>query len=101
MSQKSGLFFHGSGRQSAPFNAGWLCSTLPLRRTPPHSSGRSASGTDCSGSFAFDLNAWIQAGADPALQPGVALFGQYWSRDPAAANTNVNLPNAVALAVCP
>lgn len=101
VSQKSGLFFYGGGRQATPFNGGWMCAALPLRRTPVLSSGGSASGTDCTGSFAFDLNAWIQSGADAALQPGVALYGQFWSRDPAAAATNVNLSNAVALRVCP
>jgi len=101
LNQKSGLFFYGPGRQATPFSGGWLCATLPLRRTPVQNSGGSPSGADCSGSFSFDLNAWIRSGADPALQPGVALFGQYWSRDPAAVGTNVNLSGAVALRVCP
>lgn len=100
VNQKAGLFFYGPGRQSTPFGGGLMCATLPLRRTPAQTSGGSVSGTDCSGAFSFDLNAWIQSGADPALQPGVALFGQYWSRDPAAASTNINLSNAVALSVC-
>ncbi len=100
VNQKSGLFFYGAGRQSTPFGGGLMCATLPLRRTPAQFSGGSMSGSNCSGAFSFDLNAWIQAGADPALQAGAALFGQYWSRDPAAASTNINLSNAVALRVC-
>jgi hypothetical protein len=101
VSQKAGLFFYGYDRQSAPFNGGFMCAVLPLRRTPVQNSGGSVSGTDCTGSFAFDLNAWIQAGSDPALQPGAELYGQFWSRDPQSATSNVNLSNAVALRVCP
>jgi hypothetical protein len=101
VSQKAGLFFYGLGRQSPPYGGGWMCATLPLRRTPAQSSGGSPGGADCSGTFAFDLNGWIQSGVDPALQPGAEFFGQYWSRDPLAAGTNFNLSNAVALRVCP
>lgn len=100
VSQKSGLFFYGPGRQAVPYSGGLLCASLPLRRTPVLNSGGSPSGTDCTGVFNFDLNGWIQTGNDPALQPGVELYGQFWSRDPQAANTNVNFSNALALRVC-
>ena len=101
VSQKSGLLFYGLAPQPAPFAAGWLCVAPPLRRTALQFSGGSTSGSDCSGNFSFDLNAWLRSGADPALQPGVALFAQYWSRDPAASSGNVNFSNALALRVCP
>ena len=101
VNQKSGLLFYGLAPQPAPFVAGPLCVAPPLKRTALQFSGGSPSGSDCSGSFAFDLNGWLRAGADPALQPGVALFAQYWSRDPAASSGNVNFSNALALRVCP
>ncbi|MFM7299269.1 MAG: hypothetical protein ACKO4Q_18840, partial [Planctomycetota bacterium] len=71
------------------------------RRTAALTSGSPRLGSDCSGSFVFDLNTWLRSGADPALQSGVALYAQYWSRDPLASVGNVNFSNAVALRVCP
>jgi len=101
VNQKSGLLFYGLAPQPAPFAAGALCVAPPLRRTGLQVSGGSTIGSDCSGSFVFDLNTWLRSGADPALQSGVALYAQYWSRDPLASVGNVNFSNAVALRVCP
>ncbi len=70
----------------------------PTRRTPLQNSGGSTTGTDCSGTFAFDLNSRIQAGSDPALVPGVFVYSQYWSRDPAASFAS-NRSNAIRLAI--
>jgi hypothetical protein len=72
----------------------------PTRRTPLQNSGGSTTGTDCSGNFAFDLNSRIQTGSDPALVPGVFVYAQYWSRDPAA-SFNSNRSNAIRLAITP
>ncbi len=101
VNQKSGLLFYGLAPQAGPFAPGLLCVAPPLRRTALQTSGGSPSGSDCSGTYSFDLNGWLDSGADLALQPGVALFAQYWSRDPAALVGNVNFSNALALRVCP
>lgn len=37
--------------------------------------------SDCSGALAFDFDAWIGGGHDPALAQGVTVHGQYWFRD--------------------
>ena len=49
-----------------------------------HSSGGSASGFDCSGSYATDFNQRIQSGLDPRLVPGTLVCAQVFSRDPLA-----------------
>ena len=64
----------------------------------PSSTAHSAS--TCGGSFAFDFNAYITSGADPALVSGTDVFGQYWSRDPASPS-GTSLSNAIQFTVGP
>jgi hypothetical protein len=103
MNQKLGILLYGrSGRAATPFHGGFLCAAPPRHRTPPVISGGSASGSDCSGSFSFDFNAWIATGADPTLAPGTQVNAQYWSRDPGfAPPNNVSLTDAVEFGICP
>lgn len=83
---KSGLLFYGLAPAALPFQDGTLCVTPPLRRTPiQFSFGTPPPPENCTGTYAFDMNAWIQSGADPLLDAGVDVYGQYWSRDPGAA----------------
>jgi hypothetical protein len=97
---KSGLLFYGYAAQAVPFQGGTLCVLSPIRRTPVQNSSGSASGTDCSGTFAFDFNAHIASGADPLIQNvGQQVRAQYWSRDPADPFTT-SLTNALQFAVC-
>lgn len=42
-----------------------------------------APANDCSGSFAYDMNARIQSGIDSGLVVGASVYCQYWTRDPA------------------
>ncbi len=77
-----------------------MCVRLPLRRTVVLNSGGNPPPNDCSGTFAFDFNAWIQGGFDPLLLPGVLVFAQTWSRDPASASTT-SLTDAVMFAIRP
>ena len=80
---KLGIYMHStSGPLAAPFHGGFLCVNGPLKRHPPIGSG--GSGGSCSGVLSEDLNAYIAAGADPALVAGATLWLQVWSRDPAA-----------------
>ena len=84
INQKNGILFYGtSGEAAFPFQGGTLCIQPKLTRTPPQNSGGNPLPDDCSGTYAFDFNPWIQGGADPGLQAGVGVFAQYWSRDPA------------------
>jgi hypothetical protein len=84
VNQKNGLLFYGYAFQSAPFQGGTLCVAAPTRRTPLQGSGGNLGVADCSGTFAFDFNAWLQAGHDPELFAGSEVFAQYWYRDPQA-----------------
>ncbi len=82
LSQKPGILIWGLGRASTPFQGGTLCLAAPVRRTPVQNSGGSTGPVDCSGSFAFDFNAYVQGGAHSALVPGQRVDCQYWYRDP-------------------
>ncbi len=82
LNQKFGLLFYGSNPSNAAFQGGTLCVTLPITRTHVQTSGGASTGSDCSGSFHFDFNAYTQSGADPSLVAGAKVCCQYWSRDP-------------------
>jgi hypothetical protein len=100
LNQRTGFLFYGLAPRELPYQGGWLCVLSPTRRTPLQNSGGSTTGTDCTGAFAFDLNSRIQTGSDPALVPGVFVYSQYWSRDPAASFAS-NRSNAIRLAITP
>ncbi|MCC7011382.1 MAG: VCBS repeat-containing protein [Planctomycetes bacterium] len=100
LNQRPGLLFYGSVPAALPFGSGWRCVASPLRRTPAQLSGGSASGNDCSGSYAFDWNALVRSGADPALTAGSTHFAQFWSRD-GASSTGFNFTSAVQLVIAP
>jgi hypothetical protein len=88
--QKAGLLLYSlAGPDATPFQGGFLCVGAPRRRTPVGASGGSAGGDDCSGVFAFDLNAFAAGllGGSPApelLVAGTEVHTQHWSRDPGA-----------------
>ncbi len=82
LNQKNGLVFYGYGPDALPFQGGTLCVAPPVTRTSLLSSGGNPPRDDCSGAYAFDFNAWIQAGVDPALVAGAQVHAQYWTRDP-------------------
>jgi hypothetical protein len=78
-----GLLLYGyNGRAEVPFQGGYLCVAPPRRRTPLRMSSVGAPGY-CDGQLLFDVNAWIQSGADPSLaQVGLVVNAQWWYRDP-------------------
>lgn len=84
LNNKFGLFFYSvAGKTALPFQGGWLCAKLPVRRTPVQNSGGSPPPIkDCTGKYSLDFNAWIDGGLDPALIQGTKVWGQYWYRDP-------------------
>lgn len=98
--QRSGQLFYGLGQTGVPFLGGTLCVQPPLVRTPVQGSGGSTLPTeDCSGSFAFDFNAWIQAGGS-VVAAGQRIDAQYWVRDPSAAQ-GASLSNGLDFLVLP
>ena len=100
LNQKSGLFIYSHLPKASPFQGGLLCVGSPSRRTSSTDSGGSASGTDCTGSITFDVNARIQSGLDPTLVVGAEMFCQCWARDPASPS-QTSLSNGVRLVVNP
>ncbi len=85
LNNKNGILFYGtSGPAAIPFQGGLLCAGPPIIRTPVQSSAGNPPPDDCSGSFSFDFNVWVQGGNDPQLGAGSQVNAQYWSRDPAA-----------------
>jgi parallel beta-helix repeat protein len=100
MSNKSGLLFYGkSGPALFPYQGGYFCAKGPFKRTPLQSSGGNPPPEDCSGSFSFDFNAWIQSGKDPFLVPGVTVNAQYWCRMDGQAGS-LGLSDGIQFRIC-
>lgn len=91
------LLYATSGPATLPFHGGVLCVGLPLSRTE---SLNSQGSEPCSGSIAYDFNARIASGIDPALIVGRSVWTQYWSRDPRSPSL-LNLSDAVFFVIDP
>ncbi len=98
INQKFGLLFLGAASLDQPFMGGTLCVQAPHQRTDVQSSGGSAAGTDCTGSFDFHFSHAYMA--TESVAPGTRVHGQYWYRDPAG-SFQVGLTDAVAFDVVP
>lgn len=85
LNNKPGIAIYGQQGGSLPFQGGYLCVLAPFTRKTLANSGGSAVGNDCTGAYALDFKALVQGGSDPSLAPGVTVFLQIWSRDPADA----------------
>ena len=103
LNRKTGILIystHGSATNS--FHGGTLCIQGPLRRTQRQLSGGSLTGSDCTGSYAYEFNALIAVGSDSALIAGQQVWAQYWSRDPGfAPPQNANLTDALTFVIDP
>jgi parallel beta-helix repeat protein len=97
---KLGLYYYGYAASSTPFQGGIKCVSSPVIRSPVQNAGGNATGDDCSGAYAYDMNARIQSGNDPLLLVGVTVFGQFWMRDPQSPSTT-GLSNAIEFRVAP
>lgn len=100
INHRIGLLFYSRMPSAVPFQGGTKCAANPVVRTPTQDSGGSASGTDCSGSYSFDFNAWMALGLDPGLTAGLDIYAQFWSRDPAS-NSTTSLSNALRFVLHP
>lgn len=69
------------GKDRIPFKGGSLCITPPIHRTTPVNTIGVQPGP-CTGALATPFNAYIQSGANPALQAGAQVFVQWFYRDP-------------------
>lgn len=94
-----GLLSYGLGPREVPLFGGTHCIQLPTWRSAIVFSG---GGGPCSGTFAFDLNAWLQAQAHRQFVPGTAVFAQWAFRDPAEPSGHaIGLSNALEFRIAP
>lgn len=96
----AGAFLYSlTGASAAPFAGGTLCIAPPLKRTGGMTSGGTVG---CYGAFAFDFQARIASGIDPALVPGQDVWFQYWYRDSGGPpGQEVGLTAAIHAQICP
>jgi hypothetical protein len=100
INKKPGILIYGAIYDQQPFLGGTLCIGAPIKRTNGQVSGGSSLGKDCTGSFAFDFNDYLDSGDDPALVAGTWVWSQYWFRDPAA-SSGTGLSNALRFQIAP
>jgi hypothetical protein len=101
INNQDGFLFYGFVQGTTPFQNGALCIRDDVTRTAKQSSGGNASGTDCSGTYSFDMGRWIASGHDPRLKAGTTVFAQYWQRDPQSPNFPTGLTNAIRFTIAP
>lgn len=99
LNNKNGVLFYSTvGAQAVTFQGGFLCTSPPNRLTAVQHSGGNPPPSDCSGQYAFDFNAHIASGQDPALVAGGSVWSQYWARDPGDSFTT-SLSDALAFTI--
>lgn len=99
-SHKLGLLFYGTnGATLGVLGHSLVCVRPPTVRTSLHNSGGTPGVDDCSGALAYDFNARIASGVDPALAVGAVVRTQFWLRDWGAASTY--LSEALAFSIEP
>jgi Tol biopolymer transport system component len=81
------LFYSLQGRDQIPFLGGALCTGPLAGRSPGMTSGGNPGISDCSGSFAIDMNGFAAGLLGGTPHAGLALVGQqinaqFWGRDP-------------------
>ena len=99
VTNKLGFLLLAVAPSAQPFQGGLLCLAPPFQRLGAQNSGGSAA---CSGTYAFDMGAYIQSGADPALVAGAQAYCQWWNRDPQdPAGFGTGLSNALVFGIAP
>ncbi len=97
--QRAGMLFFSAQPAQIPFMGAWLCVLPSVVKTAPQWSGGSSA--SCSGSFAFDMQALLAAGATPLVAPGAPLCAQFMYRDPGHPQGAVALSDALRFDVLP
>jgi len=97
--RKFGMMLWSLKAANTPFGGGTLCVHTQIHRTPGQGSGGSASGDDCTGTYAFHFTQAYMA--QQQLGANTTVFVQYWSRDPGfAPPNNVGLTDALRFTIC-
>jgi hypothetical protein len=97
--RKFGMMLWSLKAANTPFGGGTLCVHTQIHRTPGQGSGGSASGDDCTGTYAFHFTKAYMA--QQQLGANTTVFVQYWSRDPGfAPPNNVGLTDALRFTIC-
>ena len=98
--RKLGMMLWSRAPDASPFFGGTLCVHDPIHRTPGQDSGGSASGNDCTGSYAFHFSQGYML--QQLLGANTTVYAQFWSRDPGfAPPNNVGLTNGLQFTICP
>jgi len=93
---KPGMLFYGWRATGDPFQGGYLCTKVGIRRTRFRFA--TGSGT-CGGLYRIDFDHVIQTGANPALVPGAQFYAQWWMRD-SGSWSKTGLSDALAIQIC-
>jgi hypothetical protein len=93
------VLFYGRAQYGSPFQGGFLCTNVMIKRTPITVAPQTLSGAPCSSALLFDFNAWILSGNDPFLMPGDIIYAQWWMRDPGAFS-KTGFSDALAIQLC-
>lgn len=97
---KPATFFWGLSAAAIPFGGGTLCVGAPFVRSHVLNSGTGGLPGPGSGAYSFHFSQAHMA--QHGLFPGVAVFGQFWSRDPGfAPPNNIGLTDAIVFNVAP
>ncbi len=100
LNNKDGVFLYSFGRKKKVIGGGSLWLASPLARTGRTDSGGNVGVDDCSGSHSFDFGERMRSGAYSNLVAGERIYGQFWSRDPAAPG-GTNLTHGIEFTILP
>jgi hypothetical protein len=93
---KPGMLFYGWKATGDPFQGGYLCTKVGIKRTRFRFA--TGSGT-CGGVYRIDFDNIIQSGSNPALVPGAQFYAQWWMRDPGSWS-KTGLSDALSIQIC-
>jgi hypothetical protein len=98
--QHARLLYSTVGRANTSVRIGTYCIAPPYRSSTLLPTGGTVVVPDCSGTAAFDFNAWLRNGNDAAIVAGTTVYTQFRFDDPGDP-ARKGLTNAVEFTVLP